>query len=253
MHVFVINLARDVNRRNSIREQLEKLELEFEFVSGVDGSNLTEEERSTLYDDRGAKLHRSRSLVPAEIGCALSHLDVYQSIIDRDIDCALVLEDDVILPPTLERFLNASEKHLEVESPVVWLLSPAEGELTSPPLRITETSQLFPFRSGYYASSYIVTRAAAYALYDELKPVSDVADCWRRLFLHKVVDIYVVHPALIEQNQRVFGSSTTEDYRAHVREHPLARAVYLTRRIRSTIWLKFYTLFPKKDRGSYRR
>ena len=168
------------------------------------------EDRLRHYDDRKAKWRQSRSLVPAEIGCALSHLSVYRTMIERGLEHALILEDDVTLPSNLKSFLNRCVKYLESNTPTVWLLSPAVGRKTNmPPVSIGAAHCLLPYRAGYYASSYLLTLPAARALLKELYPVGDVADCWKRMNRYRVVDLYVVSPPLIEQNQDKFGSSTS--------------------------------------------
>lgn len=246
MHIYVINLEKDVARRASISAQLETLGLAYEIVSGVYGGSLTEQERARVYDDRKAKLHRARSLVPAEIGCALSHLKVYRTIVERGLDAALILEDDVALPANLKCILDECWIHLVASTPSVLLLSPADGAATASSLaQLGASHRLVPYRAGYFASAYVITRTGASALLRELEPVSDVADCWQRLARYKVVDIYVVEPPLIEQNQVQFGSSTTADYHANTKNGLIARLVYKSRRARSILWDCVY--------GPYRR
>jgi len=202
MKIFVINLPKDVDRHAHISRQLDKLHLEYEIVPGILGAGLSPEDRHIHYNDRKAKWRQSRSLVPAEIGCALSHLKVYREIVARGIECALVLEDDVVLPRDLEAFLTDCEATLDLKSPAVWLLSPAKvrGGVAGRML-LRSGRNLFPLHSGVYTSSYILTATAAKALLAELYPVGDVADCWNRLQRYKVVDLSVAVPPLTKQNQ----------------------------------------------------
>lgn len=249
MQIFVINLEKDVERRESISVQLEALGLNYEFVSGVNGAALLDHELARVYDDRKALLHRSRSLVPSEIGCALSHLSVYRAIIDRRLDAALILEDDVTLPNNLRQILGECFSNLKAAAPSVWLLSPAQGDIGVPAtMTVGASHRLLPYRSGYFASSYLITHAAAMALLRELEPVSDVADCWQRLASYKVVDLYVVVPALIEQLQNQFGSSTTSDIIKFTEPGVMARALYKARRVRSIFWGFFYGLYRRRFR-----
>lgn len=246
MHIFVINLEKDAARRRAISAQLEALGLEYEIVPAVYGASLTDAERARLYDDRKAKLQRARSLVPAEIGCALSHLKVYRTIIERGMDCALILEDDVNVPSALPAFLDEFAQRVETTQPSVWLLSPAAGDESVPsPVAIGGSHRLLPYRSGYYTSSYIVTGSAARALLAELHPVADVADCWLRLARYRVVDLSVVSPPLIEQNQEEFGSSTTSDLCASGRSGALQKAIYKLRRVRAIVWDFLYAPYRR--------
>ena len=246
MHIFIINLEKDTSRRESIVGQLEALGLTYEIIPAVYGAALSNEDRLRHYDDRKAKWRQSRSLVSAEIGCALSHLNVYRMMIERVVEYALVLEDDVTLPSNLKSFLDCCVKYLESNKPTVWLLSPAAGRKTNtPPLSIDTTHSLLPYQSGYYTSSYLLTLPAARALVKELYPVGDVADCWHRMDRYRVVDLYVVSPPLIEQEQDKFGSSTSPDIHKATRNATLFWLTYKPRRLRAIVIDLFYARYRR--------
>lgn len=89
-----------MERREGIARQLQAHGLEFEFVEAIRGSALTPQERERCVDDVvKIQQHLGRSLTDSEIGCALSHLRVYEIMRHRGIDQALVLEDDARLLP----------------------------------------------------------------------------------------------------------------------------------------------------------
>ncbi|OIV47205.1 hypothetical protein BK025_05995 [Sodalis sp. TME1] len=100
MKIFIINLARSVERRESIEKQLNKLHLPYEFIEAIDGHALTLEEirQHTRPLNYAFKL--------GEIGCSLSHLKVYREICERGIPKALILEDDAQLTDDLPLVLN---------------------------------------------------------------------------------------------------------------------------------------------------
>jgi len=54
---------------------------------------------------------RSRSMSAAEIGCHLSHLKVHALIVERGLDCALVLEDDIECDSDLPDLIEAIRNH----------------------------------------------------------------------------------------------------------------------------------------------
>lgn len=249
MQIFVINLAKDVERREHITRQLDELALDYEIVPGIVGADLSPEDCLRHYDDGKAKWRQSRSLVPAEIGCALSHLKVYREIDARGIDCALVLEDDVVLPPDLAQFLSDCAAILDFARPEVWLLSPASARKGVAGRELLRSGRVvFPFHSGVYASSYVLTAMAARALIGELYPVGDVADCWSRLQRYGIVDLSVATPPLIEQDQEQFGSSTTADLRRRVGRDFVTWFVYKVRRTRSVIWEVLYAPYRRLTR-----
>ncbi len=249
MHIFVINLEKDIARRESISRQFEELGLDYEIITGVYGASLSSEERLRDYNDRKALWLRSRPLVNAEIGCALSHIKVYKAMVERGIESALILEDDVILPPNLKLFLDEVENKLDTKQASVWLLSPAEGfNVTEVSISIDQTYSLRPYKTGFYTSSYLLTLSAAQALLKELYPVSDVADCWLRMQRYKVVDLFAIDPPLIEQDQDTFGSSTTSDIQKAIKTDYCSKVIYKARRVRSVLWESIYSRYRKNCR-----
>ncbi len=95
--LFVINLDRSPQRLAATRTQAEALGLALERVPAVDGTKLTEAELQHHYcADRNRRDYHSQ-LSAGEIGCYLSHRRAWQLILERDLDYAVILEDDVIL------------------------------------------------------------------------------------------------------------------------------------------------------------
>lgn len=211
MKIFVINLERDKERRKSINEQLTNLNLEYELSVGMLGTAL-ESERSNWVDEKKTLRNLCLSLVPAQIGCSLSHINVYRKIIEEKIPYALILEDDVILPSDLKQLLQDIERIISLNKAEVILLSPAEGKNNKKNARVVNQNvSIIPYKNGFFTSSYIVTQKAAQALLKDLFPINDVADCWKRLVKHKVIDLFVLSSGFIEQDQDTFGSSTNKD------------------------------------------
>ncbi len=97
--VFVISLPGSP-RRARIRQRLEKWPGEWSFVDAIDGAALPPESLDAVYSKTAALSRTGRLLAPGEIGCALSHRKVYGEILARDLDRAIVLEDDAVLGET---------------------------------------------------------------------------------------------------------------------------------------------------------
>lgn len=112
---FVVNMESSVERRESIKAQFQHIGLDYEFFAATDGRKLTEEEQAKCKtEDRvelplrlGRKVIVTNKLVPAEIGCAMSHLRLYQHILDLGLERALILEDDVVLHSEVKVALEA--------------------------------------------------------------------------------------------------------------------------------------------------
>jgi glycosyl transferase family 25 len=72
--------------------RLNALGLQFEFVYGIKGNQLTPNEIDDGYDDNKAKRYLGRSMTKGEIGCALSHKLIYKRMIHEKIKRAIILE-----------------------------------------------------------------------------------------------------------------------------------------------------------------
>lgn len=93
--IFVINLAESKERLGACARQLDDAGLAFERIEAVDGKSIKAEELSQLY--RFAESDYYKELSPGEIGCCLSHQQVWKKIIEDELDFAVVLEDDFVL------------------------------------------------------------------------------------------------------------------------------------------------------------
>lgn len=247
MYTFVINLDKDAHRRDFIATQMASLAMEYELYPGVLGSALTSTQLAECYDQKKTMRKLCKTLTPSEIGCALSHIGVYREIINRNLSCALILEDDVVLPDSLPKLLPEINKIINPDYPEVVLLSPAVGDRNSSNVRALSLGYRFsPYRQGYYTSSYIVTNLAARALLKELYPVGDVADCWDRMHRYKVVDISIIDPPLINQDQDTFGSSTTEDINRVLKKDILSRLLFKTCRVFAKSFDLFYAIYRRR-------
>ncbi len=79
-----------------MRKRLDALGLRYEIVDAVDGFALDMREYAgRLRADKWRKL-RGRELSPGEIGCYLSHYQLWERIAAEEKECAVVLEDDAI-------------------------------------------------------------------------------------------------------------------------------------------------------------
>jgi glycosyl transferase family 25 len=104
--VFVINLDKSPKRMAKISQRLDQLGIIFERISGVYGADLTAEEISKYYCPKLNKKNYRRPLRLGEIGCYMSHLKAWRTIVDRKISCALILEDDIVIDESLTRLIQ---------------------------------------------------------------------------------------------------------------------------------------------------
>ena len=102
--IFVINLAESKERLGACAQQLDDAGLSFERIDAVDGSSMSADKLSELY--QFAKSDYYKELSPGEIGCCLSHQQVCKKIIEDKLDFAVVLEDDFVLQDTASKAIQ---------------------------------------------------------------------------------------------------------------------------------------------------
>ena len=197
MHIFVINLPEDHERREAIEQQLNGLGLDYEIFPAVRGKALAEAERAASYDEVWHRRNEGRDATPGELGCALSHIGIYRLIQERGISHALVLEDDAWLNPNLPQLLAAIEAKKDPKRKEVILLTWFQS------VRIKGFDTLWSCYHSAEASSavcthgYVVSNAAAGAMLEVLFPVRHLVDCWNWLIRHRVITIRAIFPTCI--------------------------------------------------------
>jgi glycosyl transferase family 25 len=99
LKTFVISLELAKERREHMARQLARTELEWSWYDAVDGRRMSDAAIASVaapvWEGRG------KALSGGIVGCALSHLGVYEAVLEGGWDRVLVLEDDVLLAPSI--------------------------------------------------------------------------------------------------------------------------------------------------------
>ncbi|WP_416776576.1 glycosyltransferase family 25 protein [Xenorhabdus budapestensis] len=82
------------------------MNLSAEFITAVYGKELTNEQLLNSCPD-----FDDLALTLGEVGCSMSHINVYKRMIDSSIPVALVLEDDVLFNESLITILSSLDNH----------------------------------------------------------------------------------------------------------------------------------------------
>lgn len=202
MKVFVINLERSSLRRRSIEKQLIRLSMDYSIVKGIDYKNMLDKDFS---ESCSARFGAGGNFIKSVFATSLSHLSVCKKIIDLDLPCAFIIEDDVILPDDIIDILAELEGRLSEGS--VFLLryySHMESPLTltrQGMLPLKNHGGLFPvvqIRPVASAAAYIITRDVAERMLTKLVPVDHEADNFG-LFNSKGIfeKLYCLYPQVI--------------------------------------------------------
>ena len=114
IYAFVIGLERNLHRRKYIEDHFSERNVTFEWFSAVDGLTLSCKD-TTNYCPH-SYLNNRWELTPFEIGCFESHRRIWNIIIERSLDNALIFEDDVYLVPSfLRRIASIIDTGLEFD------------------------------------------------------------------------------------------------------------------------------------------
>ncbi len=104
---YVINLAPNVERMRNSARQLEAQGLPWQRIEAVNGWALTPDEIARVYDAEANARRGKSPLVPAEIGCYLSHIEAWRTIAASDQPGGFIFEDDFAANDTLGPILRA--------------------------------------------------------------------------------------------------------------------------------------------------
>jgi glycosyl transferase, family 25 len=171
--VRVISLKHSYERRTFLQNQFKKLGIEFTFFDAVDGKTLSEADLEN-YSEKAALKMEGRILSPNEIGCALSHLKLYQELLESGHECYLIFEDDIIIGEMLLGVVKARER------------LPKDWEF----INFFTSKEVQPFgdfifdiyragrfkKSANMAAAYLINRSGARKLLEAAYPIRLAAD-----------------------------------------------------------------------------
>lgn len=124
MKSYVINLEKDIERREYMHRLLASTPFaDAEFVTGVYGKSLSSSQLSELFEQHRFGRVFSDPAFEGEIGCAVSHYNVWRRIAASDDRFAFVLEDDVSFDEDFAPMSEWAAKWLDSSRPRVVLFS----------------------------------------------------------------------------------------------------------------------------------
>lgn len=228
MKTYIINLPKDIERREHICRVLEPYSwMEKEFVEAVYGKELPEDEMRRLFDIDLAYKRYGRELNRGEIGCTLSHRSCYEKLVASDEVRALVFEDDITILRDISPIVNIVNK-MDESKPSILFLS-GDYWFTST-LNCFGSYKIVSVYDAVGTYAYIVNKKAAELILAKNPKPSYISDNWS-LFRRQGVKLFAINPYLIDANIENFKSSIEQKYFGEKRENmPLRMAL-------SSYWL----------------
>jgi len=230
---FVISLPGSTARQESIAAQLARHQIEFSWKDAVNGRALDEQTLERLYDAERAEREGGRQLSRGEIGCALSHLDIYQTMLDQELDTVLVLEDDAALSSNFGEQLEQVCEAVDWNQTDMVLLSHVHKYTDWGARKVGKGLRLVRPVTAYCSNGYLISRQGAAKLLAALRPVWQPADCWNYLQRKEVLRIHAIVPYIVNHSRLAEDSligkdlrTQTADEAAHSSGRLLKKVIY---------------------------
>lgn len=207
--VFVIHASKFTDRRQLIEQQLEQVGLPFEFVLDFDATEMP--------DDLTRRFFANSRLSPSQQSCALKHWKALSLMVERNIDRALILEDDVILSKDFRKILlQLIAEEIAIGVPHVTFLG-CGGHYYIGADEIRHGQLLYLRNQGKFADSYILSRDVAerrltwIAAHGIARPIDHL---FEQIDRDVATAMYWLEPPIVEQGSHngTFGSSLESSY-----------------------------------------
>ena len=207
---FCITLERRQDRWRRFQDQSGIEGLDLKRFLGVDGKTLDikNDPRVTTLTKRNIATKTRRSHEELDtiggVGCALSHIAVWQWLVDNDQEMVLVFEDDAVVPPDfIERANKCIQQSTILKDPKkwdMWLLGGQWEDLT----KIPDEQEVARIDAFVLFHAYVITKRCAKKLLKDVYPIHCHIDIWVSIYAH-FNDLRLVGcPDLVlEQTQRV--------------------------------------------------
>lgn len=236
--IWVISLERSTERRTVMHTQLKALGLSHEFVPAVDGRRLEPPYRERL--TAAARGQGHYELTPGELGCYLSHLNLWQRMCAEGFDAVVIMEDDVRLADDLPEVLARIEA---LDRP--WDLIRLAGLRlrASLPLRRLNTGRKLAFllNTACGTQCYCLSRTDADKLLATALPVRRPVDIQIDRFWDNGLAILAVQPYPVSERQEMRSEIQQERgslSRLHQLNTPIGRRIVQRGRKALASWTK---------------
>jgi glycosyl transferase family 25 len=211
--IFVTNLKGTDHRKEHMIKQMKSLDLEFEFIDCIDGRQWTDEKVKSLVSERLYSIRNNNKgwLTNGAIAATKTHLElIFKRMIDEDINYALCMEDDVLLPANFKTSIYHIFDILEtnkVEGVVLLHYHIAKDKTIQikgnellisddQPNLIYRVMSLQALGSG---ACYIISKNTAEKIYNDQKPIKRIGDWWHDHQKEGALEnLYLTHPLTVK-------------------------------------------------------
>ena len=199
-NIHCVNLDRSKDRWKYITNIGKKIGLNIKRFSAIDGKKLNNIEQYCT--DKYYNIMKNQPNIYGNIGCYLSHLNLWKKIYENNESYAIIIEDDIILKNTFKEELYDNLMKIPNNWDIIYLgITRPCGKKINNNIYVPKTPDCNRDNGGAFA--YIVNRKSLYKLIK-------FADCKiNKMIDHKMRDmfdnlnIYIIYPFLVNHNYNV--------------------------------------------------
>lgn len=219
---FVVNLATATKRRAAMQTLLDQHKITPTWFDAVDGRIMSEQVIASHFNAAKAE-HAYGPMVRAEIGTTLSHIGIYRQMVENNIPCAVILEDDILLAEDFGDLLQTSGTQslsavFGPEEAVMVQMTHVMRAYRQGAIALGQREIVRPHGGVWLTSGYFITLAAAKNLLREMYPVWMVADHWRCFEREGLLTLYALTPNAVWESELSLISDIAPERRARRRE-----------------------------------
>lgn len=234
LQIYVISAVESIDRRARIQADFKKLSIEPKLFDAIMGNQLSKEQREALVE-------KGSMLSAGEIGCALSHLAIFEEFLESEnVSSIIVMEDDAYIQAEhmgnlyeIVEFVGKSQKSLVV------LLYPTNHPCSA--VKKFGTVGVYETLDGSCAHGYIINREAAKNILWAQRPVGFEMDAWAYYKKLGLISLYCTDTEVISLHQDMREKSIIDSM--ETRKHDKA-SVKLIGQKKDEFFRKRYKTFP---------
>lgn len=192
MRIFVISLLGSLDRREAIKQEMEKHSVIFEFFDAV---KITDRNSLTCYDSAYRDKFFGRQMTNGEIGCYLSHFTLWQKAVELN-ETICIIEDDVKI--MIDDFNGAIETLSDVADADIIKIGGVFPRKFFNYKKIGKIQLVKYWFDNMGTQGYIITPAAAKTLIQKFSKIkTPIDDCLANYATHGL-NIVAVEPKMLE-------------------------------------------------------
>ena len=247
--IFIINLKKDIDKRKHMEALCKQHALSYQFTDAVYGKELSASVLSTVYKKEESIYAVGRELAKGEIGCALSHLNIYKQMLEENIDKAIILEDDILIEDNFSSIISSIDKFPDNWEVILLGYNTGVRKDKATPSSFWDQTQITPhhnivrlIQTAFGTHAYLLNLQGAKRLIEQLHIIKKPIDLYTGDDRH--INLYAISPRLARLHPELSKQSTILDERNEKTIHD-RRKKTLANKLKLEFYRPFTQFFDK--------